>query len=96
MKLQTEFNLLTSHLVERQLLQTKSNYYEHGEKTGKLLANQLRGLRAKQLIAGVRTDNGGITSDQKLINDKFRTFYSNLYTSDCTTNVMENFFDNLF
>ena len=97
LKLQAEFNVLSSHEIESLLLQSKSNYYEHGGKTGKLLATQLRGLRSKQLIAGVRTDNGCITSDQKEINDKFRTFYSNLYSSDCTAdfNIMENFFNNL-
>lgn len=97
LKLQAEFNVLSSHEVESLLLRSKSNYYEHGGKTGKLLATQLRGLRMNQLIAGVQTDNGCITSDQKEINDKFRTFYSNLYSSDCTAdfNIMENFFNNL-
>lgn len=97
LKLQAVFNLISSREVESHLLRSKSNYYEHGGKTGKLLAAQLRGLRAKQLIAGVWTDNGGITSDQKEINDKFKTFYSNLYSLDCTVdcNIMENFFNNL-
>ena len=59
--------------------------------------DQLRGSRAKQLIPGIRTDSGGTTSDQKLINEKFKTFYSNLYSSDCTVDaaVMETFFSNL-
>lgn len=96
LKLQAELNLLSSHQIESHLLRNKSNYYEHGEQTGKLLANQLRGVRAKRLIAAVRTENG-ISSDQKMINDKFRTFYSNLYSSNCTTdfNIMEDFFNNL-
>lgn len=95
LKLQTEFNLLSSREVESQWC--RSNFYEHGEKSGKFLGNQLRWLRAKQLIAGVRTDNGNITSDSKVINEKFRAFYSNLYTSDCTVDskVMDNFFSNL-
>lgn len=67
LKLLAEFNLLFSHEVESHLLRSKSNYYEHGGKPGKLLATQLHWLRAKQLIAGVRTDNGAITSDQKRI-----------------------------
>lgn len=55
-RLQTEFNLLSSRQVESQLLRNRSEFYEHGEKAGKLLANQLRGVRAKQLIAGVQTE----------------------------------------
>lgn len=43
LRLQAEFNRLFSHQVESLLLWNKSNYYEQGEKTGKLLANQLSG-----------------------------------------------------
>lgn len=46
-------NLTSFREVESLFLQSKSNYYEHSGKTGKLLATQLHGLRAKQLIAGV-------------------------------------------
>lgn len=97
LRLQTEFNLLSSRQVEGCLMRSKSDFYEHGEKTGKILANQLRGVRAKQLIAGVRTDSGDTTSDQKVINDKFKLFYSNLYTSDSTACLsdMETFFNSV-
>lgn len=79
------------------MLRSRSTFYEHCDKIGKLLANQLRGFRAKQLIPGIRTDSGCTTSDQKLINEKFQIFYSNLYSSDCTADVtaMETFFSNL-
>lgn len=58
LKLQTEFDLLSFHQVEYLLLRTKSNFNERGEKVRKILANQLKGSRAKQLISRVYTDGG--------------------------------------
>lgn len=48
-ELKTKFNLLTTYKTEYILLKSKSNYWQHSEKTGKLLANKLKGLKAKQL-----------------------------------------------
>lgn len=73
-------------------------YYEHNDKADKILATQLRGLRAKQLIPGIHTATGEITSKQKCISDKFKeVVYSNLYTSDCSpnSNGMNKFFNTL-
>ncbi len=66
-----------------------STYYEHSDKAGKCLANQLCGFRAKQLIPGIRTTTGEITSDLKCINNKFKAFHSKLYTSDNTAVDLE-------
>lgn len=35
-------------------------FYGHGEKTGKLLANVLKGKRTKQLTTGIHTENGDV------------------------------------
>lgn len=95
LKLQTKFNLLTSHLVESWLIKSRGNFYEHGEKSGRLLVYQLRGLRAKQVIPGIRTENGSLSTDQKLI-ENFKAFYSSLYRSNCASDrcTMENFLNN--
>lgn len=94
LRLQTEFNIISTRQVEGCLIRTKSVFYEHGEKTGKILANQLRGVRAKQIIPGVKTDNGNTSSDSKRINDVFKVFYSKLYTPENTASLsdMEAFF----
>ena len=80
-ELKSRFDILTTHRAQNLLLKTKSTFYEQGEKTGKLLANQLKARRAKQIITKIRTANGGTTSDSALINDAFKDFYSTLYTS---------------
>ena len=82
LRLQTEFNIITTRQVEGCLIRTKSDFYEHGEKTAKILANQLRGIRAKQIIPGIKTDKGSISSDPKKINEHFKVFYSRLYTPE--------------
>lgn len=81
LELQTKFDLLTTYQMQNLLLKNKSTLYEHGEKTGKLLANQLKGRRSKQLISNICTSNGKTTSDPTEINNIFRDFYSQLYSS---------------
>ncbi len=38
----TEYNMLTTRVVENAMARTKQQYYEHGDKSGKLLAWQIR------------------------------------------------------
>ena len=96
-ELQTRFDLLSTHSIERQLLQSKSLFYVHGDKCGKMLANQLKGFKAKQHITKIQMDDVDLTSDPSKINDTFRSFYSRLYTSDPPNDstLMENFLDHL-
>ena len=42
LELQAKLNLLSTHSAERQLLRSKSRFYMHGDKAGKILANQLK------------------------------------------------------
>ncbi len=82
LKLKSELDLLSTNEIEGLLRRTRSVFYESGEKSGKVLANQLRGFQAKHIISGLRLDNGEITTDHSAINEKFRDFYSTLYTAD--------------
>lgn len=70
--LQTKFDLHSTYQAETLLLRTKSDHYEHSEKSGKLLANQLRGLKAKQIITKICRDDGVTTSDATEINETFK------------------------
>lgn len=72
-------------------------FYIHGEKSGKLLANQLRGLKAKSHITNIKMEDGKATSDHAEINDTFRSYYSQLYTSEFSNNIilMDNFLNQL-
>ncbi len=82
LKLKSELDLLSTNEIEDLLRRTRSVFYESGEKSGKVLANQLHGFQAKQIISVLRLDNGEITTDQSTVNEKFRDFYSTLYAAD--------------
>lgn len=82
LKLKSELNLLSTNEIEGLLRRTRSVFYESGEKSWIVLANQLRGFQAKQIISVLRLDNGEITTNQSTINEKFRDFYSTLYAAD--------------
>ena len=58
LKVKTEFDLLSTQKTVHLLQRTQSDFYEHGEKTGKLIASQLRGARAKRTIRVLPFDDG--------------------------------------
>lgn len=53
-----------------------------GRNLENVLANQLRGFQAKQMISVLCLNNGEKTTDQSTIYEKFRDFYSTLYADD--------------
>lgn len=95
--LQTQYNLLLTEKTERLLLNSRGYVYEYGDKASRLLAHQLKSRSAAQQIPQIRKRNGELTVDPGEINDTFTSFYSDLYTSQMTSdnNAMEYFFNNL-
>lgn len=82
--LQAEFDMLSSEHAENVILQTKSRYYEEGDKAGRLLALQLRHESNSHLIPQIRMPSG-VTTDPLAINDHFKDYYSSLSASELTT-----------
>lgn len=80
--LQKEFDLLTTQKAENLLIRSHHVYYEHGDKTGRILAHQLRQKAASQEIPEIRDESGMVCIDHSAINSRFMRFYSNLYTSE--------------
>lgn len=64
------------------MLRLKANFYESGEKAGKLLARQLKKQETAGAISGIRGNNGKIVTSAKEINQVLMDFYKTLYTSD--------------
>lgn len=62
-ELQARFDLLSTHSIERQILKSKSRFYIHGDKTGKMLANQLRETRVMRHITEIKMEDGNVTTD---------------------------------
>ncbi|KAF0036602.1 hypothetical protein F2P81_011914 [Scophthalmus maximus] len=74
------------------LLQSRSNYYEYGDKGGRLLAHQLKRQAFSRLITQIKDPLGALLSAPSDINVTFKT--SALYQSNSQTDntTMDRFF----
>ncbi len=68
--------------TERDLVFARARFYEHGEKAGRLLAQQLKSKSAARLIPKIRKTSQEITVDPQEINSIFHKYYSYLYSSE--------------
>lgn len=95
---QLKFSLheMYNRRAEYALFRLKTNFYENGEKTGKLLARQLKKMDNQQVISAIKSGDKLVTSSSD-INMVFKTFYQNLYTSENTvsTDQLDSFFDKI-
>lgn len=98
LKLQTEFDFLSTNKAEYLIKRTRATYYEHGNRAGRLLASQLKLQSASRHITQIRDNHSDeLVTDPQKINSAFTSFYSSLYTSQPPSDVslMESFFHNL-
>lgn len=96
-KLQTELDLLLTSEAEQLLLRSRGLVYEHGDKAGRLLTQQLKARTASNHITQIIDESGSTTLDPGKINDTFRSFFSKLYTSESRAdeNQLNSFFEKL-
>ena len=82
--------------AEYALFRLKTTFYESGEKTGRLLARQLKEQSSAHVIPAIRS-GGSLVTSSKGINEVFKNFYENLYRSSATPNKLsvQNFFTNI-
>lgn len=78
------------------MFRLKTKFYESGEKTGRLLARQLKEQSSAYTIPAIRAGGSLITSS-KGINDAFEDFYENLYRSSGAMDKIsaKDFFSNI-
>lgn len=76
LKLQSDFNILSSHQAEKLLLKAKHAFFEHGDKPIKLLALQLKEKSAQNLISKIRSSDGHLITDPVSITKHFKDYYS--------------------
>lgn len=82
--------------AEYALFRLKTTFYESGEKTGRLLARQLKEQSTAHVIPAIRS-GGSLVTSSKGINEVFKDFYEKLYKSSGTPNKLslQNFFMNI-
>lgn len=95
--LQTQYNLLSTEKTERDILRSRGHVYEHGEKASRLLAHQLKSKSASKQIFQIYNTSQEITLNPTEINNTFKSYYSQLYSSEMPRNIttMDTFFANL-
>ena len=71
--------------------------YDSRDKAGKLLAQQAHQAQSSRLIPKIYSQMGETITDHLEINNTFKHFYSNLYSSECDNNCPQfnPFFNNL-
>lgn len=83
--------------AEYALFRLKSNFYESGEKSGKLLARQLHQKETSYAIPAVKNEKGELVTQTGDINKVFAHFYEQLYKSEINLDVgnYETFFSKI-
>lgn len=94
--LRSEYNKQSADRAASSLLRLKQSFYEQGDKSGKLLAWQIKQLETRTAITSIKL-NGNVVVEPIAINDAFRVYYEKLYGSTNTINVrkMNGFLNNL-
>lgn len=82
--------------AEYAMFRLKTKFYESGEKTGRLLARQLKEQNYAHTIPAIRA-GGSLVTSSKGINDIFKDFYENLYRSSGAMDEIsaQDFFSNI-
>ena len=97
LRLQAEYDLISTSKEEQLLLKSRHKFYEHGDKASKLLASQARHFTSSRLIPQIKSPTGTMLTNLKDINDHFSVFYASLYSSECqdSTVLIDSFFENI-
>lgn len=93
-KLRSEYNYILNKRVCLQITKCKQNFFEYGDKPHKLLARVLRKTQASQTILSI-DKNGEIIRDPQEINECFKDFYCDLYSSKCSAgqSIIQDFLE---
>lgn len=94
--LRTKYNKLSVDKAAKSLMWLKQSYYDQGEKAGKLLAWRIKKMQTERAINSIVTSSGNITTDPMAINNSFREFYEQLYSSECDDSVEQDIFFDQF
>lgn len=81
--LKMKYNNINTHFIELNILKTKQRSVEQGEMAGKLLAWQIKKESEDRAILRIKGADGCVIMDPVEINDTFKSFYSELYESEC-------------
>lgn len=81
-KKRNQYDISNTYKVEKAMLRARQRYYELGDKGHKLLAWQLKKQMSNSCIQQVKKPDSTLTYNPQEINDCFKNFYEQLYTSE--------------
>ena len=92
-----QYNNLCTTKAEAALARTSYHCYQYGNKTGKLLAWQIKKEDSDKIVHSIITDDGRSLTESLEINAEFQNFYETLYKSEYNTNniAAERFLERL-
>lgn len=97
LKLKNEYNAITQEEICNLLFKNKQKHFEISDKPLKLLSRQLKGEHSTAVIHKIRSKTGEICTDPEDINNVFKDFYTELYTSksDLSFSQLNDFLNKL-
>lgn len=95
--LRTQYNKITNDKAAANLQRLKQQFYDQGEKPGRLLAWRIKQQESERSITNIEISNGNNIIDPMEINTTFKKFYEKLYSSEYNTSkdVQSKFLDQL-
>ena len=96
-ELRTEMNSLHKHRAEFLIHRTRQKHYFEGSRPSRSLAISLKASENFANISSIKSQKGKVAVDPDEINSIFRSYYSNLYTSEINFDQIktDKFFENL-
>lgn len=82
-----EYNHILGEQVGNYIRKLKQKHFELDDEADKLLARQLKGVISDRAIHKISSSTGQLLTDHKQINDRFFSFYSQLYISRSTASI---------
>lgn len=76
-----------TYRVEKNIKRSKQRYYELGEKAHKIISWQLKKEESFRTINSIQTETGLLSYNPREINDTFKQYYTQLYTSEPPENM---------
>lgn len=91
--------LLCLNKAKMDLTRCRSIFYEHGDKSGRMLARAIRGQRTKSFIPFIQTQEGRRVDSSTEIAKVFKSFYEKLYNLSSQEEIagepeIKNFLEN--
>ena len=77
--LQTEYDQHYEFIAQGQIIRSRANWYEQGEKSNKYFLRLENSRKKKSCIRKLNLENDNYTSDAKEILNEIHSFYANLY-----------------